>query len=324
MHPLALLTAACVVLGADGTPRAETPTGKLYASRRCGECHGRQRDEWSKSPHALAASGAYARVAEPLPAAERAKCAGCHEPLRSAGPRVSGDGVGCDACHTAVDGGVDAVVLAPELATRFGPYRDSKDHHFHRVAYSAFVTSDALCIACHEGGGGVYTTATEWREVNGRKRCAACHMPAFKAIAAKGEKERSVAHHDFGALTKGGLAAAVKLKVEPARGAVTVELSNTGAHHALPTGRPENALRLDVELYDAAGKSLETASRRLERSMANGTDSRLKPGRAFKEAFKAPANAARAAVRLWYEPFARGEPELVTQTEQPLGSAGGR
>lgn len=336
------LAAVAAVMAAGAALGAGSPSGKLYPSRRCGECHGRQRDEWSRSPHALAATGTFEKVAAKVEPAQRAQCDACHVPLAAGGARPAADGVGCDACHTATaaaDGG-HGLVLSPELATRFGPFKDSKDHHFHRVAFSPFVTSDALCIACHEGGeavdGGVrpYTTVTEWRQVKERKTCAACHLPAFKAIAAKGEKERRVAHHDFGADSPGRLAAAVALKVEAAKGAASVELSNTGAHHALPSGRPEQALRLEVRFLDKAGAELpEPQQRRLARELLDdkgapatgftavreGRDGRLFPGRPFKERFAAPTNSTRVQVRLWYEPFAEGAPQLVMETSKAVG-----
>ena len=338
----AAAVAAVLAAGAGAALGAGSPSGKLYPSRRCGECHGRQREEWSRSAHALAATGAFEKAAASVPAAQRAGCDACHVPLEEGGPRAAADGVGCDACHTATaaaDGG-HGLVLSPELATRFGPFRDSKDHHFHRVAFSPFVTSDALCIACHEGGeardGGVrpYTTATEWLGVKERKTCAACHLPAFKAIAAKGEKERRVAHHDFGADSPARLAGALLLKVEATKATASVELSNTGAHHALPSGRPEQALRLEVRFLDRAGAELpEPSKRRLGRELLDdkgapatgftavreGRDGRLFPGRPFKERFPAPTNATRVQVRLWYEPFGEGEPQLVMETSKALG-----
>ena len=329
-----------VLLVSGAALAADTPSGKLYPSRRCGECHGRQRDEWSRSTHALAASGAYLKALQGLEPARRQGCEGCHVPLAAGGARPSADGVGCDACHTATAAASPplALTLSPELATRFGPYSDSKDHHFHRTGFSAFVTSDALCVACHEGGeataGGVrpYTTVSEWQQVKGRKACKACHMPTFKAIAAKGEKERKVAHHDFGADSGDRLQAAVTLRLAAQKGAVLVELSNTGAQHALPTGRPEQALKVELTFLDKGGAPLETVTRRLARALVDAQgrpadgftaareeqDTRLVPGRPFSERLPAPPNTARARARLWYEPFATGEPTLVKETEAAL------
>ncbi len=297
---------------------AETPQGKLYPSRRCGECHGRQREEWQRSAHARAASGAYVAALASVPEGARAACAGCHVPLEGAGSRVAADGVGCDACHTATaagDGGT-ALTLSPQLATRFGPYSDAKDHHFHRVSASTFVTGGGLCNACHEdltrAALRTYTTVSEWRDVKGAKACIDCHMPGFKAIAAKGEKERPVSHHDFGPR-----ADAVTMKVIAAKGALDVELLNSGADHALPTGRPERRLLLEVAWLDAKGEKLSAEQRRFGRVLVDAagkaapsflavkeaSDNRLLPKKPAKESFKPVAGAVKAWVRLWWEPF---------------------
>lgn len=304
-----------------------TPQGKLYPARRCGECHGRQRDEWSKSAHARAAADAFnatlAKVAEPRQQA----CLGCHRPLEAGGPRVAPDGVACDACHTATGHGEASggVKLEPALATRFGPYKDSKDHHFHRVGYSAFVTGGELCLSCHQDPGtlAVYDTGSELKQSGSNKTCPECHMPGFSAIAAKGEKVRPVSHHDFGGAQgkAQSLAAAVQLELKRDKGGLVVSVASHGAAHALPTGRPERRLRLEVHWKgpnDEAlgddeklfGRRLVDASAKLAPSflaVREDADTRLVEGKPQEQRFTAPKKAAAALVQLFYEPF---DPEL--------------
>jgi len=317
---IALASAAVLALLAAPAFAADTPTGRLYPSRRCGECHGRQRDEWNTAAHAQAAGDTF-KAAVARFGALRGACEGCHVPLMSAGPRVYGDGVGCDACHTAVGpnarGGVE---LKPDEARRFGPYKDSKDHHFHRVGYSEFVTSGTLCSACHEdpGDAGVrtYTTVSEWSAVKGAKTCLACHMPTFTAVAAKGEKERTVAHHDFHA----DLGRAVEMKLATAPSELKVELLNTGADHALPTGRPERRLLLSLDWLDKGGAVLGSPEQRFGRFLVDASfapaasftaqrevaDTRLFPHKPLVASFRAPKGAVKAHVQLWYEAFDPG------------------
>jgi hypothetical protein len=302
----------------------EVPQGKLYPSRRCGECHGRQRDEWASSAHARSASGVYKVASQPLPEEAQARCARCHVPLEAAGPRVASDGVGCDACHTATGGKPGGPpLLSPQLATRFGPYRDAKDHHFHRVAYSGFIDGNALCAVCHEdapgGAFGIYTTVSEAEVDPNAPDCASCHMTAFTAIAAKGEKQRVVARHDFKGDRKRALAEAIALQVSVGKTEAIVALTNTGASHALPTGRPERRLRLEVEWVGKAGNPLGTEERLFGRVLADGdgglapsfhatqqlSDDRLVRGQARREQFALPPGASKLMLRLWYEPFDR-------------------
>jgi hypothetical protein len=320
------------------------PQGKLYPSRRCGECHGRQRDEWASSAHARAASGVYLTALGFTPEPDRAACAGCHVPLEAGGPRVAPDGVGCDACHTATGGepGGD-LVLSPHLATRFGPFRDAKDHHFHRVAYSGFIDGNGLCAVCHEDAPGaafgVYTTVSETRVDPNAPDCSSCHMPSFTAIAAKGEGTRAVARHDFKGDRKAALASAIGLVLTTGPREVTVSLTNTGASHALPTGRPERRLRLEVEWSGKAGP-IATEVRSYGRQLAGAdgglapsflatgqrADERLVRGQTRRELFAVPTGASRVMVRLWYEPFDRqlqrffgtSEPQLIVERAEAL------
>jgi len=245
---------ASIVLAAEGT---EEPEGRLYPSRRCGECHGRQRKEWEASAHARSNGEVFASALAHVPADLQSQCTGCHVPLESAGRRVAKDGVGCDACHTATahaKGNAGQVLtLSPELATRFGPYKDSLDHHFHRVAFSEFVVGEGLCASCHQDPEGAkvptYTTVSEWRALPDRVECNACHMPPLRAVAAKGEQIRTVSRHDFHPDKASALAEAFSLRwsVLPDVRAAQIELVNDGAGHHLPTGRPERRLVLEVE-----------------------------------------------------------------------------
>src|SRR5687768_12817144 len=141
------VTAAIGLTGDGGVPEAVH-----HSSRRCGECHKHQREQWKESAHATAASAPFVKAVEMLAPDQKAQCDACHVPLRNASARIAGEGVTCDACHTATGTAAPpgALALAPELATKFGPFRDSKDHNFHRVAYSEFVIGSELCNACHE------------------------------------------------------------------------------------------------------------------------------------------------------------------------------
>jgi hypothetical protein len=310
--------------GAAFVDAGESVEGELFASRRCGECHGREREEWSQSAHARAASApAYLTALEQVPAEKRQSCLGCHLPLEAGGPRVAADGVGCDACHTATAAGAPPkmLTLSPVLATRFGPYRDARDHHFHRMGFSDFVTGNGLCIACHQdpptASLPVYTTVAEWQTDADAPACNSCHMPSFKAVAAKGEKLRSVSRHDFSQDRPRALAEAIELELHVSAAEAKLELTNTGAAHALPTGRPERRLRLELEWQGRSGLRLASEERLYGRvlvgadglpapsflAQAQGSDVRLFRGKALRELFPRPKAAAWVSIRLWYEPF---------------------
>ncbi len=267
-----------------------------------------------------------------MPRAQRERCLPCHAPLRTSAERIATEGVTCDACHTAVAAAPapGGVTLRPELATKFGPYRDAKDHHFHRVSFSGFVAGSELCIACHSdrepGPVAVLTSAEEWRAGPHKDRsCPSCHMPAARARAAKGGRERTVYHHGFGADRGRALAGAIKVKASAKRSGRTsqlaVSVTNASAGHALPTDLPERRLRLEIEALTGSGETALRAERVFGRHLVDGaghpapfflavreaSDDRLAAGQTRLERFDLPAESTRARVRLRYE---RWDPAL--------------
>jgi hypothetical protein len=312
---------------ADSPPSAPARTSvHVHSSARCRECHARQRDEWAASAHAGAATGAFRRSLEHVPQAEHVGCLGCHVPLTGSPAPVAAEGVACDACHTATGPGVPpaALLLRPDLATKFGPYPDSEDHHFHRVAHSEFVTSSRICIACHDDRAGgpvaVLTSTREWRQSrHAAKACQSCHMRTSRAPAAKGGAIRTVYAHGFGADRAAALSGALRLAARASRqgnqAVLTVRLTNAGAGHAVPTDLPERRLRLSVAgrsgdgetVFHGArvyGRRLVDASGRpapFFRAVREESDTRLASGETRSERLELPPNVTRLLLRLTYE-----------------------
>src|SRR5688500_10479481 len=56
-------------------------SARVHPARRCGECHGRHREEWSQSAHATAADAVFQRARGHLPPEQAQGCDGCHQPL---------------------------------------------------------------------------------------------------------------------------------------------------------------------------------------------------------------------------------------------------
>lgn len=295
----------------------------FFPSRRCGECHGRARDEWAASAHARSAGGVFAQVAQKLGEEATVRCQGCHVPLAAGEEQVSSEGVSCDACHTAVRRAQPpaALVLAPELATRFGPYRDANAHYFHKVAYSDFVVEGALCASCHQDPPGQkvpeYTTVAEWRDVADHVDCQTCHMPGLRDRAARGEKIRSVSRHGFSSDKAKALAEALKLSVQVSHGEAQVGLTNAVADHDLPTGRPERRLKVSLDWMGKDGKPVAHQEHFFGRMLvdADGApspsflavreaqDDRLHPGETWHHTFPRVEGARSLSVRLEYFRF---------------------
>jgi hypothetical protein len=314
-------------------------SAQFNTSRRCAECHARQHREWQGSAHGRAAGGVFARVRETLEDDARLACDACHVPLAAASERIARDGVGCDACHTATGHGEGqvAVALQPELAVKFGPYDDSRDHNFHRVAFSEFVTGAALCEACHAdrtpGPVPIFTSVAEWRAgPDADKPCQSCHMPKAQAEAAKGERVRQVAHHGFGGEKAAALEAAVRLDLRvvrtPAGPVGRAQLHHQGGGHPLPTGLPERRLLLVLEAAGAGGQVLARQERRYGRRLVDAQgnpapffqavreegDERLVPGEPRVEELALPRGTQRVSATLLYERFDPALAEVYGET----------
>lgn len=341
----AVVTPAPAV-AAPSAQAAAGPELRWFPSRRCGECHGRARDEWGTSAHAQAASGVFARIASRIGEGASKRCGACHRPLAAGEATVAAEGVGCDACHTAVGAAPASggLILAPEQATRFGPYRDAKAHYFHKVAYSEFVVEGGLCAACHQDPPGrsvpEYTTVAEWSALPDHVDCQTCHMPGLRGVAARGEQVRSISWHDFAPDKAKALGEAIKLVVQVKRGEATVALTNAYADHDLPTGRPERRLSLELEWQSADGRALAHEEKQFGRKLVDehgslapsftavheAADDRLHAGQTWTHAWPKVAGARKLSVRLQYfrfDPalsafFGPSEPVTVAERQEAL------
>lgn len=238
-----LAVIATVVVAAQGA-QAQTPAAT------CGACHAQEYDGWAASGHAHAAESqiyrALAGAASAVAGWGSDGCNRCHAPLVRGGAEAA-DGVSCEACHLiqrVEDAGSGNFSLATDgvlRSVKVGPAP-------HPVSASPLFGDALFCAACHEqyhpvSGVALQSTYTEWvnsASSHGGKTCQACHMaeassghafgPSASDVAAKGE----------------ALARAIALEVRWPESAqagkslmVDVRLENTGAAHALPTGKPE-------------------------------------------------------------------------------------
>jgi hypothetical protein len=142
-------------------------------------------------------------------------------------------------------------------------------------------------------------------------------MPKLEAVAAKGERVRKVSRHDFTVDKQDAMARALALVVTPGRSEAVVKLTNTGAHHALPTGRPEQRLKLELIWSDESGKPVGEEVRLFARQLVDAEgapapsfravresdDRRLRHGETWQEGFSRPGSARSVKVRVLYESF---------------------
>jgi hypothetical protein len=329
---------------------------RISSAETCGRCHRDILQAWKTSTHATALENplfqdALDLAVEESGATARATCLSCHAPtVQHSGDtelvrKTSWEGVTCDFCHS-----LKAVTFAagvPRITVAFdgvktGPLKDAASIA-HGVAFSPVHASSLVCAPCHEyrnpSGLPVLTTYSEWQDSSYAKKsvhCQSCHMSltAAKVVDPKIKRtpQTSVNLHQMpGSHSIDQLNKAVSTRLATARRGdaleVTVELTNRGAGHMVPTGSPLRRLHLEVRVNSSDGKSynqervyrrgvLDAQGRPIERehqvflqAARFGEDTRLKPEQRRVETFTFPVPgkvAANVRTQLWYyySPFA--------------------
>jgi hypothetical protein len=269
--------------------------------------------------------------------------------------------VHCDFCHKAAgwaDGAVPGLthgryalrLARPDLAAGeeqviLGPLDDADRPE---NAFSPFQRDSRLCAACHEGtvfGVPVYTTFSEWREsLAGRegRSCQSCHLPAadghVNAAPDHGGIDRDPSalsnHTLFAGSRSEMLRRALRLRVTVRHGTggptAEVELLAVGVGHRVPTGFIDRNLTLEVQGYDADGRPLGPAAKRLFarqlrdeagrspvpfwRPGVTADDTRLRPGEPDRSRHILPVGTHRVRARVVARRF---WPEVVAEKGWP-------
>lgn len=204
---------------------------------------------------------------------------------------ISKQGIQCDFCHTVTGStgiGNYSFIFAPSNIKR-GPFDDAVSS-YHETEYSELHTKSEFCGMCHDvnhpgNNTPLEATYTEWKEspyAESGVQCQDCHMTPGPGVtkpnpgrATPDSKDRP---HIFTHFFVGGnavladekhnemaveqLQAAADLAVSStgaasagADMALTVDVTNKGAGHYLPTGLTEvRQMWLDVEILDANGE----------------------------------------------------------------------
>ncbi|MDP2274389.1 MAG: hypothetical protein Q8N23_04825 [Archangium sp.] len=214
----------------SAVPSIDTPSGPREASSNwCAPCHVMQHETWRASRHAVAATNRlYTTNHRQWP---MRWCDECHQPL------ALEEGVGCASCH----------VKERRILTSAPPTPRGLEAHAER--HEPALSTEEACARCHQFNFPIsdaepvkfstlpmQNTVAEWRAWGASKPCQACHLNQGS--------HAMTGSHDLARLRKALTAQVTR------RGAdVELRLESHRAGHAVPTGDPFRALRL--ELFDA-------------------------------------------------------------------------
>lgn len=164
-----------------------------------------------------------------------------------------------------------------------GPYGDvSAPHPVERLA-----DPNEICFRCHVVGGNRWDTffrfppcgtvaeirGTPGAATDAALDCVTCHMPLVKRPVVEGGKLRAVRRHLWRgghdpAMVKQGLQAVLREGPgAPGKRGFTLELTNTGAAHYLPTGTPDRHLSASIRILDRNGTVLRQDDHILKRTI---------------------------------------------------------
>ncbi len=325
----------------------------------CGRCHRTIFEAWKSSSHAQAMESRIFQDAMELAETEfgangRRTCLKCHTPVGTAvgdwnlQRKVSWEGVTCDYCHSVRQvslSGPNPKATVTYTLVKSGPLKDSNSMA-HGTEYSDVHTTSLICAPCHEyqnsQGLSILTTFSEWKNSRYAKegmQCQSCHMSRVagdvvdphirRSNLAKINLHQMPGSHSLEQLTK-----TVTLVLNTSRKndqlQVSVQITNKGAGHYVPTGSPLRQLIMEVRADAGDGRQFRE-ERIYRRTVADQkgqpvaiehmaflkgakvlTDTRLAPDEKRTESFSFPIplgaqTRITASLRYYYSPMARIE-----------------
>jgi hypothetical protein len=338
-----LVVAACSVANAGQRLKA----GELTSAEECGRCHQDIHRYWKSSMHAQSSDSPRFQQAYQKAKSDAGKdpgCLICHAPaavyMQDAKfeKKTSWEGVTCDFCHSvkSIKPGANMPFVVEAGLVKTGPLKGAKPTA-HDAAYSPVYTSSAICAPCHQFTNDkkydVLTTYAEWQASSYPAKdmqCQNCHMRAATGHVVDPKVARAASstvnvHEMPGGHSVAELNRALQTQILAERRGenieVTVNVTNRGAGHKVPTGSPLRAIVMVVEadnaagkresairlfgriVVDAAGQELNDEAAVFQRSARTVSDNRLAPGerRTERFSFAMPTSTpVRAIARFYY------------------------
>lgn len=330
----------------------------FVSSRICAQCHKEVYDYWSKSMHSMSVADpvfqtAYLEAYKISEGKAKFSCSRCHAPTTlltedyGMESDLSKEGVTCDFCHSVKGVELGSKPASFELeagGAKRGPlYQGSKAARGHKVEYSQLHTAAEFCAGCHEykneKGALILGTYSEWKRgpyAQEGKPCQFCHMQEvprkIKESEEDGGSRSAINRHDVaGGHSVQMLKEAIEVKIVEVRREgdkvrVTVDVTNKGSGHMVPTGIPRRTLVLNVSLttdrglvltnqrvyrktmLDEEGKELTTDAATFIKSASIASDNRLAPRETRREPFlfyipRGKPVEAKASVTYLYKPL---------------------
>jgi hypothetical protein len=289
---LVLLIPACLALliGVASPASAEKPKTPgaaqlnpqgFSASAECGKCHADIYAAWKNSLHAQASDNSVFQTAFLQSYFERGEparqlCLTCHAPiaginndLKLAQP-LTRENINCDFCHSIAE--VLPGFNGPHYKFAFGLLkqgpRPQADVRIHTTRTNEAFSQSRYCAGCHEmdlpNGVKLIGTFSEWQAspyARENTHCQNCHMPKIpgKIVNDPSVPEQKISGHDIaGGHSISKREEAIDIAITDVsryknKLTVSVNVTNKGAGHKLPTGLPSKKIVLQVTVQSRSG-----------------------------------------------------------------------
>lgn len=271
-------------------------------SSECGKCHKDIYSTWKNSLHAEAPNNSVFQTAYLQAYFERGEevrqvCLACHAPIAALNAdfkltgEITREGINCDYCHSIAE--VQPGGNGPRNRFEYGLVKNGPLQNVsspvHKTRYNETFKESRFCWGCHEfetaSGVKLIETYSEWAKGPYPAKgihCQNCHMRKIsgKIVAeeVKAIPQKEISSHDIAgghSLTQREESIGIKIaqvnrfkqKVE-----VTVDVTNKGAGHMIPTGIPSKKIVLQVFIQSKTGEVHQMHQKTYQKVMvdANG------------------------------------------------------
>jgi hypothetical protein len=287
-----------------GFKPADPANPSLTGSAICKQCHQEIFNSWKNTTHALSLEdpifkAAYMEAYLLTKGEVKLNCLRCHAPAVLINKDfdmekdITKEGVTCDVCHS-----ITKIDLADRRApfkfeiqgVKRGPLPDVISPA-HKTELSPLFKSAELCAGCHEyvndAGVKLLGTYSEWKDgpyAAEGKQCQDCHMPLIAGLVVKDKikssNQKLVNLHDISAgHSEEQLKKAVKVELKNISAdkdfiVVSVDVTNVGSGHMVPTGLPKRKLALIVDVKTP--KDYQSQQKFYQRIMADDKGGEIK------------------------------------------------
>lgn len=344
-----------------------TPKGEGFISAKvCGQCHTAIYEGWKESMHAQAVSDPvfypiFLETSLKTGGKSNALCLSCHAPTTRLTKdwglknELTREGVTCDFCHSTrnvnlTSHGLSGFELAGDGA-KMGPLKGVTSP-FHPTAYSELFEESRFCAGCHEytneRGVPILETWSEWAkspQAGAGEACQKCHMPeiAGQVVSPKVKPTKEIyinSHeaaggHSVDQLKKAVLVELGEISRDGEKVHATVNITNVGSGHKMPTGLPTRKLVLYFKAA-SGGTPIFNAERVFQKVLVNekgevitkdgdaflnahrvASDNRIEPKKKVEEHFDFYAPEDRP-IDVTAEVYYLYQPRLIQETEMKV------